>query len=314
MTATNPVQYSKTFISFSNSDAIPDGSPTNFAVQFNNNSITNYQSNTQEVKTHLTPICFSLNWTYYNISSARKNNQIKVSSAGFSSVYTVVLPDGIYNGATLADALTTAMNTANAGNKMAWTAGATITWTVSFLANTSQLKFQYVIDAGSSPSGSPNVSISALYSGVNMIKELGLNTNGVLVLTYASKSSTAPYTVDLMGIETILIHSNVAKSFYSKRNGVLSQDDVLFEIPVMNTPIGSTIYFQPATPDSLRQEVISNIDFMTIRITDKYNQEVLLDPSTEVSFIFALEREIVLPDKDDRIRASMNYLSFNKGS
>jgi hypothetical protein len=315
MTSSNPVRYTKHFLSLSNSDAVSGGVPTNFAVQFNNNSITNTQST--DVKTHLTPIAFSCNWTYYNISTRLGNNQFKVSSAGFSSVFVVNIPDGIYNAASLADAITLAMNTSNAGGKMAWSNGTLITWTVSFLANSSQIKFLYVNEAGTAPSGSPSITISVAYingTAISMVKELGFASAGTLTVTYASKTATPPYTIDLVAYEVIRIHSNVAKSFFTKRNGVLTQNDVLFEIPVNNTGIGSTLYWSPATPDSLRQEIVSNIDFMTIRITDKYDNEIQLDPSAEVCFSFAIEREVMLPDQEDRLKASMQYLQFNRGA
>jgi len=131
--------------------------------------------------------------------------------------------------------------------------------------------------------------------------------------------------VDLAPYQAIRLHSNIAKRTLVMRNrtivdnagnptttpGSLSNSDILMEIPTYNQAVGGMLTFVPTNPDVYKQEIISNFDTMTIELRDPDGNLLPLFPGAEFNFTFVIEREIIQPTNEDRVKSTADYAQFS---
>lgn len=245
----------------------------------------------------------------------------------------VIIADGIYKtGDDLGAAIVTALN----GAAISWTGGAAITWTnTAYDGNSYSIRFRY---ATAAPAGTPELFIDSVYQDVttNIVYDssrvLGTTgatvgpagqtvyLDGAFILPYASTQGAnagvpTPAFTDLQTIDVIQLRSNIAKRYYRKQgsNAVagknpLSFVPVLFEIP-LDTAIGGSFYWQPQD-NRYSQEVNSNFESMTLSITDKFGRIVPFNNNAEMNFQFTIEREIIVPSNEERIKSMSEYNRF----
>jgi len=145
---------------------------------------------------YLTPFYIQTSSRNYNIFASKENNMVTVSSINFpfttqvpngvSRQYNIIIPDGVYNGSSLANMLTTLFNqahtfmTPNPGGRMRWEINTEppsytqITWTINFIQNQNQFKISYVNEIGFPPPNSPFITIH--FGFINTV----INNNNVL--------------------------------------------------------------------------------------------------------------------------------------
>jgi hypothetical protein len=304
----------KHIICVNNSDGTTGSqSPNDFAIQFNNSAFTNIQSGTKDpTKVHLTPQLFSCDWFFNNINSSAKNNKFVVSGTNITNG-SVVIPDGIYDGVSLASTIQGIMNDATTGVKYN---GAVMAWVITYVPASSKMLMYY------STAGATNVSIrfsdfanSVFTYDITKVLGMYIFSNSIYTKTIASSgigaSIVSDTCVDLNPYQVIRLHSNVAKRTFAKKGGGLTTTDILFEIPTYNQAIGSTLTFPPISPDLYRQEIVSNFDYMTFQLRDKYGGLIPLPSSCEANFTFVIEREITEPTNADRMYSIGSYTQFS---
>ena len=116
----------------------------------------------------------------YSIYENKGNNIVKVTSKnGFpaNTVYISKIPDGVYNGASLAFMLTTLLNYNNATGKMKWKTGTEITWTINFIENLTQFRISYVNGSGSSPTDNPFILMELSFFNNEILNNTILQEN-----------------------------------------------------------------------------------------------------------------------------------------
>lgn len=309
------VKQAKHIICVNNSDGTTATTqlPNDFAIQFNNSAFTNIQSGTKNAtKVFFTPQLYSIDWFFNNINSSAKNNKFIVSGTLITNG-SVTIPDNIYDGITLASAIQGIMNDATNGVKYN---GAIMNWVVTYVPNNSKMLIYYTT------AGATNVSIrfSDFANGVftyDTTKVLGMYVfaNSIYTKTIASSgigaSLTSDTCIDLNPYQVIRVHSNVSKRTLTKVKGALCPTDILFEIPTYNQSIGSTLTFAPLSPDLYRQEIVSNFDYMTFQLRDKYGGLIPIVSSGECNITFVIEREITEPTNADRMYSIGNYTQFS---
>lgn len=146
----------------------------------------------------------------------------------------------------------------------------------------------------------------------------GIYIIGSFQLPYANRVAglALPNYVDLQTLQVLRVHSNVARRHFAKigaegapatqRN--LALTDILFEIP-LDSVLGQTMTWTP--PDSrYAQEISSNFDELHLRFTDNKNVTIPFIQTAEINFTFAIEREVIVPNNEERIKALMNYNQF----
>lgn len=245
----------------------------------------------------------------------------------------VIIPDGIFKtGADLGTAILGALNAA----AITWVGAQPIVWTnTAYDANAQSIRFRYVTAA---PAGTPELFIDSVYQDANTnlaydssrvlgttgatVGPAGQTTylDGAFILPYATTQGVGagvvtPAFTDLQTVDVIQLRSNVAKRYYRKQgtNAVagrnpLSFVPVLFEIP-LDTAVGGSFYWQPQD-NRYSQEVSSNFESMTLSITDKFGRIVPFNNNAEMNFQFTVEREIIVPSNEERIKAMSEYNRF----
>jgi hypothetical protein len=205
------------------------------------------------------------------------------------------------------------------------------TFDVDFDANTSSLNFAYNTNAPASVANiNPILVLNTIFilNGLNYDSSRLLGTTGSIIggffvsgsfqLPYANRVAglLLPSSVDLQTLQTIRVHSNVAKRFFTKtgsinipaQNRPLTLTDILFEIPT-NALLGQLISFEP-NDNRFYQEISSNFDELRITITDNQNNFVNFKSNAEINFLFSIEREIIIPSNEERIKALAEYNRF----
>lgn len=342
------IKATKHFISVSNQDSNDYGTsshnPAQMYISFNNSGITNIQSYNDSTTTNLTPISLTADIFYNNVAQSFRNNRFRISSitsnasaalnvGGVSEAVapiTVTIPDNIYKtGVELAAGLQSALN----AKVIAWIGGNNITdFVVTFDANTNTLKWGYTTAA---PAGivalSPILVLTTSFVDTDTLaydssriwgttSSLigGIFVSGTFQLPYANRVAgvSLPSYVDLQTLQVLRVHSNVAKRYFAKRGAAgasapqrpLSLTDILFEIP-LDAILGQTLSWQP--PDNrFQQEIASNFDELRLTITDNKDNIVTFTNNAEINFTFAIDRNIIVPDNEERIKALANYNQF----
>jgi hypothetical protein len=242
---------------------------------------------------------------------------------------TITIPEFIYKtGTEMATGLQTALN----AKMVAWIGGGVINdFTVAFSAATNTVTLGYSVAApGGVAAQSPILVLTTIFTeggisydssriwGTTSSVQAGLTVVGSFQLAYASRAvgSTLPNYVDLQTLQVIRLHSNVAKRYFAKRGPaaatpaqrILSLTDILFEIPV-DTPMGATLVWQPSD-NRFMQDIASNFDELRLTLTDNKDTIIQFTNAAEINFTFAIEREIIVPDNEERIKALSDYNRF----
>lgn len=337
------VRVSKHFFKVSNSDSndytTATHNPGNSYISFNNPGITNLQSSSDSTVTRLNPISFTVDLYYLNVSETFRNNKFEVMTATYASglgqlsqggiregtngfVPSVKLNDGIYKtgedlGAEVLRALNAAAISWHGGNQIAWTGTA-------YNSSTKSMKFKI---ATAAPSGTPELLITcnldADGKNYDASRILGINTGTrFLNLPYATVTAASgvisPSFVDLQTIQVLQLRSNIAKRFFQKQGSStnpaskpLSLTDILFEIPTEPASLGGTLTWFPAD-NRYEQEIVSNFDEFSLRLTDKDGNIVTFTNSAEWNFNFSISRDVITPSNEDRIKSMMDYNQFKQ--
>lgn len=219
--------------------------------------------------------------------------------------------------------------TANAALAMSAFAQTTIsTFAVTFGAATNSLTLAYNT---AHPTNTPTLVLTTAFveSGIEYdstrlwgttfsVFPGDIKVSGTFQLPYANRVAglQLPNYVDLQTLQVIRLHSNVAKRTFAKRGAtglppsqrVLSLTDILFEIP-LDGALGSTLVWQPSD-NRFMQDIASNFDELRLTITDNRDNLVQFTQAAEINFTFAIERQIIVPDNEERIKALSDYNRF----
>ena len=343
------IKSTKHFVSVSNADSNDYNAggngfnPGQMYISMGNSGITNVQSYNDSTATTMTPISLTADLFYNNVSQSFRNNKFRLSTittdvspairvgAVFEDVapITITIPDAIYkSGAEMATALQAALN----AKQVAWIGGNVIAdFTVVFSALNNTFTLGYTAAAPAAIIAvAPILVLTTVFTesglaydssriwGTTSSQQAGISVIGSFQLPYANRAAgiALPNFVDLATLQVIRVHSNVAKRYFAKRGPssatpaqrILSLTDILFEIPV-DTPMGSTLTWQP--PDNrFMQDIASNFDELRLTITDNKDNVVTFTNAAEINFTFAIEREIIVPDNEERIKALADYNRF----
>jgi hypothetical protein len=244
----------------------------------------------------------------------------------------IKIPDNIYKtGADLGAAVLKALNDAEiscfGGNQIAFTG-------TIYDGGSQSIRFRHVTDA---PNASqpilfidsvftdPNTNIQ--YDSSRVLGTTGADvgapnfvqyTDGAMLLAYAAFRNagvTTPAFSDIQTVDLIQLRSNVAKRYYRKQGNNLTAGlnplsfvPILFEIP-MDTVVGGSFYWTPHD-DRFSQEISSDFSTMTLSITDKFGNVIPFNNNAEMNFQFSIERNIIVPSNEDRIKAMSEYNRF----
>jgi len=342
------IKSTKHFISVSNADSNDYGengfNPGQMYISFNNSGITNVQSYNDSTTTNMRPISFSADIFYNNVAQSFRNNRFRISTitdnasaairvgavSEATAPITISVPDYIYKtGAELATAIQTALN----AKLIAWIGGNVINnFAVTFNANTNTFTLAYNIDAPAGVAGQNPILVlttsfvdtdtlaydSSRIWGTTGSVMGGVYVSGTFQLPYANRVAglALPSFVDLNTVQVFRVHSNISKRFFAKigaagaasRNRPLSLTDILFEIPYDGN-LGATLNHEFAD-DRYYQEVASNLDELRLTITDNKNNVITFTNNAEINFTFSIDRQIIVPDNEERIKALGDYKRF----
>lgn len=154
------------------------------------------------------------------------------------------------------------------------------------------------------------------------------NVFGAFKLPYANRAAglQTPKVVDIKTIQQVQVRSNVAGRHFSKRgystNGgsvftaetnpglrPLSLTDILFTFD-LDVDMGSTFVFEPMAYDIYQQQITNNFDEFRLYLTDNRGRIIKFVNNAEISFTFAIQREVVAQSAEDRIKDLMTYNAF----
>ena len=263
--------------------------------------------------------------------------------AGSAPVHpTFTIAEGIYK---TGEDLVAAIKAAITAAPVFWNNAGAAGNVLNFAATAAQpsplgnILFKY---SGAAPAGSPLIFIDTIFqqNGVQYDSSRLFGTThatitfthaggaavfipGAFALPYATVQGAAPAGaatpafIDLQTIQTFRMHSNISKRGFSKSGNLalapalrpLTQNDVLFEFSSGLAQIGQTLYWEP-TDSRWEQIVNSNFDELTLYITDKNNNLVTLTNNSEVSFSFAITRDVNVVSNEARVKSLMNYNHF----
>jgi hypothetical protein len=327
------VKMTKHFIGISDSDADSFGTEAhncgNITINFLNPNLTNITSSSDATKTIMNPLSLQFDVTYNNVSQAFRNNRFRVRSMTGN----LLRQNGTNeNGSNPANA--PAQYTA----AISWVGGNQIAWTnTAYDAGTQSIRFRYAT-AAAFPVAAPELFIDSVYQDPNtgvaydssrVLGTIGAEvgaaghvvyTDGAFKLPYATTQGAGagvvtPAFTDLQTVDVLQVRSNCAKRYYRKQGNnpvsglnPLSFVPVLFEIP-LDTVVGGSFYWQPQD-DRYSQEINSNFETMTLQITDKFGRVVPFNNNAELNYQFVIEREIIVPSNEERIKAMSEYNRF----
>ena len=163
---------------------------------------------------------------------------------------------------------------------------------------------------------------------INAVAQPTTNVFGAFKLPYANRAAglQTPKVVDIKTIQQVQVRSNVAGRHFAKRgystNGgaafttesnpglrPLSLTDILFTFD-LDVDMGSTFVFEPMSYDIYQQQITNNFDEFRLYLTDHKGRIIKFINNAEISFTFAIQREIVAQSAEDRIKDLMTYNAF----
>ena len=267
-------------------------------------------------------------------NALRENGTIPGALATYNPISfpVIQIPDNIYKtGADLGAAIFAALNNA----QISWFGGNQIAFTgTTYDAGTQSIRFRHATDAPNASTPilfidsvftDPNTNIR--YDSSRVLGTTGADvgapnfiqyTDGAMLLPYAAFRGvgvTTPAFSDIQTVDLIQLRSNVAKRYYRKQGNnftpglnPLSFVPILFEIP-MDTVVGGSFYWTPHD-DRFSQEISSDFSTMTLSITDKFGNIIPFNNNAEMNFQFFVERNIIVPSNQERIKAMSEYNRF----
>ena len=316
------VKKTKQFFSINNSVASNSNGINRMEYNFNNSTLTNIQTSGGQ-RCIFTPVNLSIDWDYKNISESYKNNKLlfDFNTAGYTDrVFTI--PDNSYSPLSLCSYLNSALNDTLANGGVRSDADASISWLAEYNPLYNKILIRYTAAVA------VQVAIET-YHIVGGIQYNATRWMGTTILSSKTPTQTAqqvaangaftnplpsvypPLGVDFKTIDTVRIHSNIAKRFFEIKSGKLSENNVLFELIPPNGAVGSVMVWEPTNPDLYSQEVHSNFDNMSIELRDRFGNLIDFQSYCSFTMTFSVVREIEIPDPKDRLKnlQNLNQLS-----
>jgi hypothetical protein len=312
----------KQFYSINNAVATNTTNIKRMEYNFNNSTLTNIQTSSGQ-KCIFTPINVTMDWDYKNISESLKNNRLSFdfTSQGYTDrVFKIA--DNSYTPLSLCEYLNTALNETLANGGVRSDADGSLNWLAEFNPILDKILIRYTANVA------VTVSIDTYFevAGVryNATRWMGTTVGSSKTPTQtqqqaeANGSFTDPpisiypsNTVDFRTIDTIRIHSNIAKRFFEITGGKLSGNNVLFELIAPASTVGSTLVWENHTPELYSQEVHSNYDNLTLELKDRNGNLIDFFDQCNFNMTFSIEREIEMPDPRERLKnlQNLNQLS-----
>lgn len=278
----------------------------------------------------------ALSSTIGGVANTRENSIIGDAGYDVATFPTVTLEEGMYNAAELGAEILRALN----ASTIRWyTAGGgtPIVWTNTAIDGDGRLTLAY---ATNHPTLTPNLHFYSSYSNgetIDSSRILGMSfatitqaggaaasVYGGFILLYANRAagSKTPKVVDIRTVQQIQVHSNIAgrtfvKKGYNANGGFeinaalrpLTNTDILFSFNV-GVDMGSTFNFEPSSPEIYTQEIQNNWDELRVYLTDNKGQTIKFINQAEITFTFAINRQYIVPNSEDRIKNLMNYNSY----
>lgn len=278
----------------------------------------------------------ALSSTIGGVANTRENSIVGDAGYDVATFPTVTLEEGMYNAAELGAEILRALN---ASTIRWWTVGGgtPIVWTNTAIDGDGRLTLAY---ATNHPTLTPNLHFYSSYSNgetIDSSRILGMSfatitqaggaaasVYGGFILLYANRAagSKTPKVVDIRTVQQIQVHSNIAgrtfvKKGYNANGGFeinaalrpLTNTDILFSFNV-GVDMGSTFNFEPSSPEIYTQEIQNNWDELRVYLTDNKGQTIKFINQAEISFSFAVIRQYIVPNSEDRIKNLMNYNSY----
>ena len=312
----------KQFYSINNAVATNTTNIQRMEYNFNNSTLTNIQTSSGQ-KCIFTPISLTLDWDYKNISESLKNNRLSFdfNTAGYSD-RVFKIDDNSYTPLSLCEYLNDALNDTIANGGVRSDADGSLEWLAEFEPIRNKILIRYTVNVA------VTVSIET-YFLVGNVRYNATRWMGTTVGSSKTPSQTAqqvaangaftnpptniypPNTVDFRTIDTIRIHSNIAKRFFEITGGKLSGNNVLFELVAPASTVGSTLVWENHTPELYSQEVHSNYDNLTLELKDRNGNLIDFFDQCNFNMTFSIEREIEMPDPRERLKnlQNLNQLS-----
>jgi hypothetical protein len=312
----------KQFFSINNTVASNSDGINRMEFNFNNSTLTNIQTSAGQ-RCVFTPVNISVDYDYKNISENYKNNKLyfDFNTQGYDDrVFTI--PDNSYSPLSLCSVLNTELNKPVAEGGVRSNAGDSLDWLAEYNPLFNKILIRYTA----------NVQVSVSIDTYHKVGDTQYNATrwmGTSITTPKTPQQTAPqgavdgaFTnplpsiypplgVDFKTIDTIRVHSNVAKRFFEIKSGRLSENNVLFELIPPNSTVGSVMVWEPTNPELYSQEIHSNFDNMVIELRDRTGNLIDFQSYCSFTMTFSVMREIEIPDSKDRLKnlQNLNQLS-----
>jgi hypothetical protein len=313
----------KQFFSINNAVASNPNGISRMEYNFNNSTLTNLQTSSGQ-KCVFTPVNISLDYDYKNISENYKNNKLNfVFTTAQYTNRTFTIPDNSYTPLSLCAFLNVALNATNGSGGIRDDNDTSIAWIAEFNPLYNKILIRYTV----------NVAIIVTINTYPLIGTTQYNATRWMGTSVTSPNTPQqvgqqiavsgaftpvpipavypPLGCDFKTIDTIRIHSNVAKRFFEIKGGKLTQNNVLFELPTPNNVVGSMMIWEPVNSELYSQEIFSNWDNMTIELRDRTGNFIDFQSYCSFNMTFCIEREIEVPDSRDRLKnlQNLNQLS-----
>ena len=308
----------KQFYSINNAVASNFSNINRMEYNFNNSTLTNIQTSTGQ-KCVFIPINLTLDWNYKNISEAFKNNRLAFdfNTAGYTDKV-FIIADNSYTPLSLCAYLNEKLNETIANGGVRSDADASLAWLAEYAPLLNKILIRYTTNVVVTVAIDTYFDVGSVK--YNATRWMGTTTTSPKTVQQVGRQVAdngafdpvpavdlyPPRTSDFKTVDTIRIHSNIAKRFFEIKGGKLSPNNVLFEITAPESSIGSTLIWENNTPDIYSQEVHSNYDSVIIELKDRNG--VLIDFYDHCNFnlTFSIEREIEIPDPKERLKNLQN--------
>ena len=295
----------KYFFSFNNEDGEAGQTPSNFTIMMNNGFFTNLQSYGKPSTVLFNPLLITADLKYFNVSETLKNNKFRVESTMFTAgQIDVVIPTATYTLTSLATAIQTALN---AQVLYAGAPPTAVGWLCAVNGGNT-LKISYTNVFGGATA---NTKILFNFPFPYDTKSLLGFSNDNYTIAYANRATgiTGEMSPDLLPYSNIRLCSNLAKRFWVKRNAILTQSDILIELPITEYQIGAVLKHESV--DTLyEQEINSDFNSITFQLKDDSDRIIEMDATAVVNIIFSITREITYPSPEEKLRAIQNYATY----
>ena len=311
------IKRTKQFFSVNNAVASNSNGINRMEYNFNNSTLTNIQTSHGQ-KCVFTPVNLSIDFDYKNISENYKNNKLffDFNTGGYDD-RTFTIADNSYSPLSLCSYLNTALNEPLANGGVRSNADVSLAWVAEFNPLFNKILICYTV----------NVAITVKITAYFLVGAVQYNATRWMGLTVSSPSTVQqtgqqafasgaftnplpsiypPLSADFKTIDTVRIHSNIAKRFFEIKSGRLTQNDVLFELIPPNGIIGAVFVWEPNNPELYSQEVHSNFDNMVIELKDRTGNLIDFQSYCSFTMTFYIERDVEIPDPKDRLKSLQN--------